>query len=152
MCTKKWAVKNLMEHIKNLGDEDLIKHFQTMDKNTTYLKFTVDEFVKICSDYIEDIFLNNIVFAGEFAILMDESTDEAGRAQLTIFVRYVNSIIHEPKEGFICIQKLSVAKTSEVVMTELESMFLEKSIDKTKISFLHVHKTRITLCYLHELL
>ena len=71
----------IMEHIKNLGDEDLIKHFQTMDKNATCLsKFTLAEFIKICSDYIEDIFLNNIVFAGEFAILMDESTDKAGRA------------------------------------------------------------------------
>ena len=28
---------DLMEHIKNLGDEDLIKHFQTMDENATYL-------------------------------------------------------------------------------------------------------------------
>ena len=93
-----------MEHIKNLGDEDLIKHFQTMDKNATCLsKFTLDEFIKICSDYIEDIFLNNIVFAGEFAILMDESTDKAGRAQLAIFVCYVDSIIHEPKEEFFSI-------------------------------------------------
>ena len=113
-----------------------------MDKNATYLKFTVDEFVKICSDYIEDIFLNNIVFAGEFAILMDESTDEAGRAQLTILVlRYVDSIIHEPKEEFICITKLGTAKTSEAIITESESMFLEKSIDKTKNCFLGLDGT-----------
>ena len=46
-----------MEHIKNLCDEDLIKHFQTMDKNATYLSiFTVDKFVKISGDYIENIF------------------------------------------------------------------------------------------------
>ena len=108
MCRKIWAVKNnfhdLMEHIKNFGAEDLIKHFQTMDKNATYLsKCTVGEFAKVCSDYIEDIFLNNRVFAGEFAILTDESTNEAGRGQLAIFVRNVNSIIHEPKEEFVCI-------------------------------------------------
>ena len=54
-----------------------------MDKNATFLwKLTVDEFVKICSEYIEDVFLNKIVFAGEYAILMDESTNKAGRAQL----------------------------------------------------------------------
>ena len=58
MSKKQWPVKNnfydLIEHIKNLGDVDLIKHFQTMDKNATYVsKFTVDEFVKICSDFIE---------------------------------------------------------------------------------------------------
>ena len=140
MYRKKWAVRNnfhdLMEHIKNLGDEDLIKHFQTMDKNATYLsEFTVDEFVQICSDCIENIFLNNIVFAREFAILTDESTNEAGRAQLAIFVRYVDSIIPEPKEEFVCIRMLSTAETSEAVMAEIESMFLEKGIDKTKIHF-----------------
>ena len=133
-CEKQFY--DLMEHIENLGDEDLIEHFQTTDKNATYLSiFTVDEFVKISSDYIKNIFLNNIVFAGEFAILTDKSTDEAGRAQLAIFVRYVDSIIHEPKEEFVCIRKLSTAKTSEVVMAELKSMFLEKGIDKTKIRF-----------------
>ena len=33
---------------------------------------------------------------------MDESTKEADRAQLAIFVRCGNSIIHEPKD-FFCI-------------------------------------------------
>ena len=100
-----------------------MKTFQTMDKNATYFsKFTVDKFVKICGDYIENTFLNNIVFAGQFAILTDESTGEAGRAQLAIFVCYVDSIIHEPKEEFVCIQKLSTAKTYEAVLAELESV------------------------------
>ena len=119
---------DLMEHIKNLCDEDLIKHFQTMDKNATYLSiFTVDKFVKISGDYIENIFLNNIVSAGQSAILTDESTDEAGRAQLAIFICYVDSIIHEPKEEFVCIQKLSTAKTSETVLAELESRWNQQN-------------------------
>ena len=62
MSKKQWPVKNnfydLIEHIKNLGDVDLIEHFQTMDKNATYVsKFTVDEFLKICSDFVEEKFL-----------------------------------------------------------------------------------------------
>ena len=87
-----------------------------MDKNATYLKFTFDEFV-----------------------------NEAGRSQLTILVlRYVDSITHEPKEEFVCITKLCTAKTSEAVITELESMFLEKSNDKTKICFLGLDGTNTT--------
>ena len=63
MYRKKWTLKNnfqdLMEHIRNLDDEDLIKNFQTIDKNATYhSRFTADEFVKISCDYVEDIFLN----------------------------------------------------------------------------------------------
>ena len=137
MSKKQWPVKNnfydLIEHIKNLGDVDLIKHFQTMDKNATYVsKFTVDEFVKICSDFIEEKFLTDILTAGEFAILTDESTDEAGRAQLSIFICYVDAVAHEPKEEFVCIRKLSTSKTSEAIMNELESMFVEKKMIKPK--------------------
>ena len=137
---KQRPVKNnfydLIEHIKKLGDVDLIKHFQTVDKNATYVsKFTVDEFVKICSDFIVEKFLTDILTAGEFAILTDESTDEAGRAQLSIFIRYVDAVVHEPKEEFVCIRKLSLSKTSEAIMNELKSMFVEKKMDKTKICF-----------------
>ena len=37
---------------------------------------------KICSELIEEKFLYNLVSADEFAILIDESSDEAGRVQL----------------------------------------------------------------------
>ena len=82
MSKKHWPVKNnfydLIEHIKNLGDIDLLKHFQTMDKNASYLsKFTVDKFVKIFRNYIEEKFLADIVTAGKFAILTDESNDNS---------------------------------------------------------------------------
>ena len=119
-----------------------LKHFQTMDKNATFLwKLTVDEFIKICSEYIKDVFLNKIVFAGEYAILMDESTNKAGRAQLAIFVCYADFIIHEPKEEFVFIRKLSTTKTSETVMTKLQSIFLEKGIGETKTCFLGLDGT-----------
>ena len=57
MTKKHWAVKNnffdLIEHIKNLGNVDLNKHFQSMNKNAAYVsRFTVDEFVKMCSDWL----------------------------------------------------------------------------------------------------
>ena len=124
---------DLIEHIKNLGDVDLIKHFQTMDKNATYLsKFTVDEFVKICSDFIEEKILTDILTAGEFTILTDESTDEAGRAQLLIFICYVDAFTHKPKEEFVCIQKLSTSKTSEAIMNKLEICLLKKNLIKLK--------------------
>ena len=71
-----------------------------MDKNATYVsKFTVDEFIKICSDFIEEKFLTDILTADEFPIRMDESNDEAGRAQLSIFNRYVNAVT----QGRICL-------------------------------------------------
>ena len=40
----------------------------------------------------------------------------------------------ESKQEFVSIQKLSSAKTSEATMVELENMFIEKNIDKTKFA------------------
>ena len=77
MCRKKWAVKNnfynLIEHIRNFGDEDLIRHFQAMKKNEHLSKLTVNELVEIYSEFIEEKFLYNLVSAGEFVIPTDES-------------------------------------------------------------------------------
>ena len=73
--------------------------------------------------------------AGEFSLLTDESTDEACRAQLSIFVRYVASLTNKPKEEFVCIRKLGTSKTSEALMNELEQMFIDKNIVKTLIRF-----------------
>lgn len=98
-----------------MGNDDLIKYFQSMDKNATYFsKFTVDEFVKICSDCIEEKSLTNIITAGESAILTDENTDEAGRGQLSISIPYVDDVIHEPKEEFV---RMSCASFENVWQT-----------------------------------
>ena len=50
----KFAAVKKNKSIKNLGDVDSIKHFQTIDNYLS--KLTVDEFGKTCSDYNEDIF------------------------------------------------------------------------------------------------
>ena len=125
---------DLIKHIRNLGDEDLIIHSQIMKSNATYLsKFTVDELVKICCELIEEKFVFNLVSAGEFEILTDESTDEAGRAQLPTYVCYIDSITYNPKEEYVSIKKLGTGKTSKAIMAELETMFHEKNIDEKKI-------------------
>ena len=122
---------NLIKHIRNLGDEDLIRHLQTMKNNSTYLsKFTVDKLVKISCELTEDKFLHNSVSPGEFAILIDESTDEVDRSQLATHVRYVDSITYDPKEEYVSIRKLCITKTSKDIVRELETMFHQKNIDE----------------------
>ena len=66
MSRKKWAVKNnfadLVDFIRDLGDDDFKSHFNAMTKNATYMShFTVDEFVKILSGYIETSFLRDLL-------------------------------------------------------------------------------------------
>ena len=107
-----------------------------MVKNVTYMShFTVDEMVKVISDYIEAKFSCDLLTASDFLLLTDKSTDKEGRAQLLIFVRYVNSFTNKPKEEFVCIRKLGTLKTSKALMNELEQMFINQNIDKTFIQF-----------------
>ena len=59
LARKKWAVKQNFEDvitfIRDFGDEDLKKHFTESGKNATYVSnFTVDEFITIISDHIEE--------------------------------------------------------------------------------------------------
>ena len=91
MGRNKRAVKNkfepLVNHMRDLGDEDLKKHTAVMAKNATYMShFTVDEIVKVISDYIEAKFLRDLLTASDFSLLTDESTNEADKAQFFIFV------------------------------------------------------------------
>ena len=68
-------------------------------------------------------------------LLTDKSTNEAGRAQLSIFVPYVDLFTNEPKEKFVCTRKLGTSKTSKALMNELEQMFIDKNINKMLIRF-----------------
>ena len=140
MARKKWAVKqnfeDLMIHISDTGDTDLQIHFQVMAKNASYMsKFTVDEIVKLISDKIEPNFLRDLLTANDFSILSDESFEEAGRAQLAVFVRFIDPSSNEATEQYVCIRKLGTSKTAETLMGELEEIFIDKNIDKTLIRF-----------------
>ena len=140
MARKKWAIKNnfedLIMFIKDMGDQDLVYHFNQAAKNATYIShFTIDEFLKIISDYLEQKLMIDLSLSSDFALLSDESCDEANRAQFSIFVRYIDTATNSPKEGFVCIRKLGTSKTSEALMKELEEMFVEKNINKSLIRF-----------------
>ena len=137
---KKWAVKqnfeDLMIHISNIGLTDLQIHFQVMAKNASYMsKFTVDEIVKLISDKTEANFLRDLLTANDFSILSDESSDEAGRAQLAVFARFIDPSSNEATEQYVCIRKLGTSKTAETLMGELEQIFIDKNVDKTLIRF-----------------
>ena len=126
----------MISFIRDLGDNDLKQHFIESGKNATYVShFTVDEFIKIISNHIEQKTLRDLLVSADFSLLADKSTDEAGRAQLSMFVRFVEMTTNSPTEQFICVRKLGASKTSEAIMLEIEEMFSEKHINKTFIRF-----------------
>ena len=133
-----------MIHISDIGHTDLQIHFQVMAKNASYMsKFTVDEIVKLISDKIEANFLRDLLTANDFSVLSDESSDKAGRAQLAVFVRFIDPSSNEATEQYVCIRKLRTSKTAKTLMGELEQIFIDKKIDKTLIRFSGLDGTNV---------
>ena len=64
--------------------------------------------------------------------LLKKRFDETGSGGLSM--KLCRFYTCESKQEFVSIQKLSSAKTSEAIMVELENMFIEKNIDKTKFA------------------
>ena len=51
---------------------------------------TVDEFLKLINNHLEQELLNDIISTGNFSLLADETTDMTDRATLSVSIRYVD--------------------------------------------------------------
>lgn len=135
LAREKMAVKskfeNFVKFTAHLGVKRFEEHLKKMNKNATYLShFSVDEFIDVISLHFKKNFLDSLHAAGSFALLADESTDEAGRPQFSIYTRFVDAITYLVREEFVCIRKLSADQTAQALMQELENMFIAERINK----------------------
>ena len=51
----------------------------------------MDEVVECLSKHLEDKFLNQLIAAHDFTLMVDETMDMGNRFELAIFVRYIDS-------------------------------------------------------------
>ena len=87
---KNWAVRENFQEIINfyqeLGDHEIKKHLNESSSRSHYMStLTVDEFWKFINDHLEQELLNDIISAGNFSLLADETTDMADRAVLSVY-------------------------------------------------------------------
>ena len=81
---------DVVEFIKDLGDQDLSVHLWESSICVTYVsKLSADEFIGCLSNFLEEGFLGRLTAAHEFSLLVNETTDIAHRAGLAIFIHYV---------------------------------------------------------------
>ena len=73
---------------------------------------------------IEAKFLHNLLSSNDFSFLKEESSEEAGRAQLTVLFCYNYSATEEQS----CIRKLKTSNTTETLMAELKQMLTDESV------------------------
>ena len=128
LAKKKWAVKNnfeeTIEYLADLGVDVIFQHINNAPKNSTYIStFSAEQFLKAVGDFLSDQIITDLIAAGDFTILADESTDEADRSQMSIFVRFVDASEKKP-ERFLVIVKLATSKMPvdlhEIIIKHLE--------------------------------
>ena len=93
---------DVVEFIKDLGDQDLSVHLWESSICATYVStLSADEFIGCLSNFLEEGFLGRLTAAHEFSLLANETTDNAHRVGLAIFIHYVYSDYHQVREEFL---------------------------------------------------
>ena len=103
-------------------------------KNATYLsKFTVAKFVKLIGEYMESKTLKKVRDAEQFIIMLDESTDEANRAELAVIAREVDSN-GDVENYFLTLLQLSRCGPLTII-TAVYDYLKKNDIDLTEVRF-----------------
>ena len=113
IARKKWAIRenfsDIVNFLKRLGDDDIEKHLFESSTRATYVSTSsTDEFIKCLSDHLEEGFLSRLAAATDFSLMADETTDIADRAQLSIFIRYIDADDHTVKEEYLGLTEVVV--------------------------------------------
>ena len=84
---------------------------------------------------MEEGFINRLTAALEFSLLADETTDIADRAELAIFIRYVDSDCHQVKEEFLGVVEVVGSKGAKALCQIICKVLQEKGIDINQLRF-----------------
>ena len=123
---------DIIDFLGELRDEDIEKHFQEASSLATYAsKKFADEFIKCLSGYLEEGFKNRLLAASDFSLMVDETADISDRAELAIFVRYVNSDSHQVTEEFLDLVEVYGSQGAEALFNLICDVLKRKEITKT---------------------
>lgn len=96
---------------------------------------TTDEFIKCLSDHLEEGFLSHLAAASDIRLMADATTDIADRAQLSMFIHYVDADEHQVKEEFLGLVEVIRSKGAEALFNEICYVLREKQIDIKQMRF-----------------
>ena len=93
MARKKWAVRenfeDVIEFLKDLGDQDINDHLRESSSRATYVSTTLtDEFLRCLSDHLEGDFLSRLISACDFSLMANKTTDMADSRTLNFYSIY----------------------------------------------------------------
>ena len=136
LAKKKWAVKNnfeeTIEYLANLGVDQIFQHINNAPRNPTYIStFSAEQFLKAVGDFLSDQIITDLIAAGDFTILANESADKADRSQMSI--RY--ALDNRPVERFLGILKLATSKKAADLHEIIMKYLVSKNLDSSCIHF-----------------
>ena len=76
---------------------------------------TVGEFLKLIKDHLEQELLNDIISAGNFSLVADETTDMADRSVLSTYICYVDPVNNQVKEVYLGLVEIPDSKGAEAL-------------------------------------
>ena len=139
MVKKHWAYVNNYEDFVNFVGNDLKdlvlnEYLKLCNDRKNYLsEFTVGKFLKLIGEYMENEALQKVRDAEQFTILLDESTDEAKRAELAVIVRLVDSN-GKIENHFLTLIPLSRCDALSI-FTAVYDYLKNNNIDMTRVRF-----------------
>ena len=115
IARKKWAVKNnytdALQFLVDIGDQQISLHLQQAPFNKTYAStMSAENFLKVIGNFLNDKVIRDILEAGEFTVLSNESTDEGESSRKSVYVRFVDAQTHKPVEHFLGMVPLTTYK------------------------------------------
>ena len=129
---KNWPVLLL----KILKKRDLKYHLQTMKRNATYLSVaTFDELQLAVSKHIETSTAMELSLPNEFTLGADESTSMSETPELSIFIKYVNSVTNTLCERFLCLISLGSSKSARALHEAIVKVFSDQILKIKNIFF-----------------
>ena len=120
----------------DLGDIDIQKHLHQSSSWATYIsKASADEYLTCISDYLNDGLLSCLITATDFSILADKTTDVSDRAELTTFVRYIDSDSNDVKEEFLGLVQIKGNKGAAQISEKISEIFRDKGAELSNMQF-----------------
>ena len=124
--------QSLLDFRIDSGDTVLENHFKTAPKNATYRSKTIqNEIINCCGKYILNSITEEICKVGFFSIIADEVSDCSQTEQLSISLRFVDSVsqIREEFVGFVKCKSTS----AENLCHQISSYISDLSLDMNNV-------------------
>jgi len=183
MVKKHWAhTYNYEDFVRFIGmglrDEVLNEYttYSESHKNATYLSAsTVTLFVKVISEWMRGKTIKEVIECEDFTLLLDESTDESNRSELSLIVRTVKNgtvlnhflellqlrrgdamTIFTTVEAFLRKEEIYITRTRFAGMDGCTTMSgehngVQKLFSDTTphFNYIHCRHHRLALCFAH---